>query len=425
MADYVITVYHDLRRAKGKQDKDKPLKEDKQVYPVKIRVYYDYKTRFYPIGIDLTEDRFNRSFLAEKPRGEFADIKDEITLSLTRAKETAKHIKPFDWHKFEKKLLRPTSSNKDVFYHYNQVIESLTKEDRIKTASNYHLSQKSIKGFLESKKRSTTALGFDLINIKFLNDYEAWMLKQDNSLTTVGIYLRPLRALFNAAIDAGEIGEDIYPFGKKKYEIPTGENVKKALTKEDLKNLFFYPVNPESPIIKARDFWFFSYQANGMNIRDICDLKYGNINKDRIAFIRAKTRRTTKRKQKIIVVVITPFIQQVIDQYGNKNAGPNTYVFPVLNNSMNATEKVSSTEAFTKYINQHMKKLAKQAGVDEDISTYFARHSFTTISVQNGATLEFIQEALGHQNLTTTQNYFAGFDESKKIENANKLMDFE
>jgi site-specific recombinase XerD len=71
-----------------------------------------------------------------------------------------------------------------------------------------------------------------------------------------------------------------------------------------------------------------------------------------------------------------------------------------------------------------MKKLALLAGVDENISTYYARHSYTTISIQNGASLEFMQESLGHQNILTTQNYWAGFDEAKKIENAHKLMDF-
>jgi integrase/recombinase XerD len=258
-----------------------------------------------------------------------------------------------------------------------------------------------------------------------LNGYEKWMADKGKKQTTVGIYLRPLRAIFNTAISAGEIEKDLYPFGKNKYEIPGGGNTKKALDKKDLKALFSYDAEENSPIEKARDFWFLSYMANGMNIRDICELKYSNVENDKFTFIRTKTKRITKKNPKPITVIITDPLRVILNKYSNKNTGPHTYVFPIFTHKMDATEKVRACESFTRFINQHIKKLAEKVGVDTDISTYYARHSHATISVQNGASLEFIQEAFGHQSITTTQNYFAGFDEGKKKENANKLMDFE
>ncbi|MBK6526241.1 MAG: tyrosine-type recombinase/integrase [Crocinitomicaceae bacterium] len=60
----------------------------------------------------------------------------------------------------------------------------------------------------------------------------------------------------------------------------------------------------------------------------------------------------------------------------------------------------------------------------EDISTYWARHSYATNAIKKGASLEFIQESLGHENLKTTQIYFAGFDSDTKREFAQHLMDF-
>jgi integrase len=428
MSTYVITVYHDLRRAKKPADKkDKEEAEThptNKIYPIKLRVYFDYKTRHYPIGLDISVKDFERSYFAERPRGTFAEIKDNILINLARAKRIAKEIEPFSLEKFEKKLLRPSGSAGNVFYYYTSTIARLKKEERIKTASNYELSEKSIKNYLKDHRNNSNAISFDSITVSFLNDYEKWMLKAGKGLTTVGIYLRPLRALFNVAIAAGEIEKDVYPFGKGKYEIPAGENVKKALTKDELKKLFLYQLPDESPLIKARVFWFFSYQANGMNIRDICDLQYLNYDGDRISFIRSKTKRTTKKKSKPITIIVTPFIREVITRYGNENKGPQTYLFPIFNHSMDAAEKVRVCNAFVRFINQHMKKLALLVGVDPAISTYFARHSFSTISVQNGSSLEFIQEALGHQSILTTQNYWAGFDHVKKIENANKLMDF-
>ncbi len=39
--------------------------------------------------------------------------------------------------------------------------------------------------------------------------------------------------------------------------------------------------------------------------------------------------------------------------------------------------------------------------------------------------MEFIRESLGHSNLKTTQNYFAGFDDNTKKEFSNELMNFD
>jgi site-specific recombinase XerD len=49
---------------------------------------------------------------------------------------------------------------------------------------------------------------------------------------------------------------------------------------------------------------------------------------------------------------------------------------------------------FTRFVNQHLKKLAKSLGITEDISTYFARHSFATIAIRSGASMEFVSETL-------------------------------
>ena len=74
--------------------------------------------------------------------------------------------------------------------------------------------------------------------------------------------------LFNDAIEDKEINKDCYPFGKRKYTIPATKNKKIALSSEQLKILF----HSKPRIIqqeKAKDFWFFSYACNGINMKDI------------------------------------------------------------------------------------------------------------------------------------------------------------
>lgn len=417
MSRATLSIYLDTRRAKQS--------EGIPIYPVKLRVCYLRKAKFYRLGIDLTKEEFERSYMADRPRNEFKDLKARISNHLSKAELVAQDLPDFDFVKFEKKLFRPTGAGSNVFYYYQRKIEELRTQDRIKTASSYDLSEKAIKNYLKSKGANTDYLSFDSVNGKFLNGFEKWMVdKQKCSLTSVGFYLRALRSLFNQAIDEGEITKENYPFRKGSYEVPASRNIKKALSKTDLKKLYEFQPPKGSLMEKAKHFFFFSYQANGMNMRDICELKYRDIGSGNITFIRSKTKLTTKSKQQTIVVPLTGFLRAMIEKYGNKNRNPDTYVFPVLKASMNATERIRAVDAFTRSINTGIKKLAKGAGVDEDISTYYARHSFATVAVQNGASLEFIQGSLGHSSINTTMNYWKGFDDTTRKQIADKLMDF-
>jgi integrase/recombinase XerD len=60
------------------------------------------------------------------------------------------------------------------------------------------------------------------------------MLRKNISKTTIGLYVRSLRCIFNEAIEDGIIKRDRYPFGRRRYQVPTSRNIKKALTLEDV-----------------------------------------------------------------------------------------------------------------------------------------------------------------------------------------------
>ena len=412
MALAVVAIYLDTRREKNKG-----------VYPVKLRIYYNNKTRFYSTGFNLTKHSFEQSYVVQKPRGEYYNIKVQLVSIESKAREVIQELKAFSFEQFEKRMYRAANAGADVFYHYDQQVKQLKREDRIGTASSYELSSKSLKKFLASEHKKEDALLFDVVTPAFLLKYERWMLKEGNSLTTVGIYLRALRTVFNAAIADGEITQDLYPFGKRKYIIPSGRNIKKALSKEALGKLYHYELPHDSLMEKARDFWFFSYVCNGMNMRDIAELRYMNVSDETINFVRAKTKNTTRSKQKSIIVALSPHAKSVIQQYGNIKTGPQTFVFPILQEGMEEESKIRAIQTFTRFVNQHIKRLAKLAGVDPGISTYWARHSFTTIAIHSGMSMEYVQDSLGHSNIATTMNYWKGFEINVKKEMADKLMD--
>lgn len=409
MKNYSISIRIDKRRRTTNND-----------FPIRLCVYNSttQKQKFYKTSYNLTEEQFASIWTNPKPRGENKDVKIALEQLKYKADNIADSLNHFNFEDFEKLFLSKQSNHKkDVVFYFNKRIEEYKINDRHGTSSSYNCSLNSLMEF--HKKPS---LDFHIITPTWLSNYENWMLEHEKSISTVGIYLRPLRAIFNLAINDKLIPIDIYPFGKNKYEIKVSKNTKKTLSKNNLKILFENePTNNLQ--IKAKAFWFFSYFCNGMNIKDILLLKQKNVKDDKFTFVRAKTARTRKEQQNI-EVILNDFTKGVISKYGNKNIAPNNLLFSILNDNESSTEQFRKIHAFVKFINKHIRTYAKSLGINEEISTYWARHSFATNAVRNGASMEFAMEALGHSNMGTTKNYFAGFEDKTKREVASKLLNF-
>lgn len=413
--NFIISIYHDTRRPKKNG-----------LFPVKLRVFSTQavKTKFYPTVLDLSPAEFKKSWGETAPRGEYRDVRLKLLAIENHANDVARGLKTFSFDNFERKIHIGRGAADDVFSYYDSAIDGYKENGQIGTGDSYRLSKRSLVNFLAHQRaKNVSKLKFFEITPDWLSKYEKFMLSQGKALTTVGIYLRPLRAIFNSAMRDKVVDMEGYPFGRKKYIIPGGRNVKKALNQADLKKLF--NANPGTvEQEKARDFWFLSYSCNGANIKDILGLRWKNIDSKMITFYRAKTKNTAKSDLRPISVYKTEFAEGIIKKYGSELAGPDDFVFPVFTKKMTEEQKHRAIKNFIKFINQNLKKLAIKETITGDISTYFARHSYATNAVRNGASMEFVQEALGHVDTKTTVAYFKGFEDRDKEELMNKLMDF-
>ena len=414
---YNISIYHETRR-----------KKENGKFSVKIRVYNKQgnvkKVRFFTTDIDLTIEEFEMTWINpenKKLRGKNKELELKLKAIEKRANDEASDMSVFDFSKFESKLFRKSTDKNNVKHHFNLAIDKLTKNEKLGTAESYKYTLNSFATFSElEKKCSIDKLSFDGITVDWLREYEKFMISKGKSFTTIGIYTRTLRAVFNVAIEESDINKDIYPFGKNKYQIPRTKKVKKALNAVQLKTLFdakAKTVNEQ----KAKDFWFFCFTCYGMNIKDIALLKYSDFKNDSFSYYRSKTFDRSAEKR-LITVYLTEFTKKIISKYGNKNK--TSYVFNIVSKDDTSDVKKRKYKNFTRFVNDHLKRIAKENKLPDDISSNWARHSFATQSIRKGNSMELTSQLLDHKDLPTTQIYFAGFSDEIIKEFTNSLLDF-
>jgi len=391
-------------------DKNRPKKNGK--CSVKIKITYNRKRKYFSTWIDLTPIDFEQTFFGKRKTKIQKENKGKIEYFEKKANDVIKKLNVFTFDLFKEHYFDNRDVINSVSFAFDKQIERLKKNDQIGTATTYECAKNSIIKFKKD-------LVFADVTVDFLNDYEKQMRKEGKSVTTISMYLRSLRSVFNNQ----NIDKSIYPFGKvkdRKYKIPTASNTKRALTLEEVAKIYNYESEPNSMEDLAKDYWLFMYLCNGMNVKDVCLLKWANINGNTLTYVREKTKNTDKKETKIRVSLKHESFA-IIKKWGQPSINKDTFIFPHLNNKMTAERQRRVYQQVTKNINKYMKRIAKKVGIDKEVTTYYARHSFATILQRSGANISMISDLLGHSNLSVTQNYLSGF-ESEQIEKTTDVL---
>lgn len=401
-----VNIFQDLRRIKKNN-----------LYPVKLRVTYDRRSKYMETGIELSKENYLKLSSRHLSK-ELLEVKQRLIDLEAKANSIIKMITPFNFPVFIEKFKQKTFDGTFIETVFNETINKLKAQGRIGTADNYKRSIISLQSFKNN-------LRFEDVNDTFLYRYEQWMLDKKLSLTTVGIYCRCLRAIFNEAIYRKIISRDYYPFGRRNYQLPVSKNVKKALGLQDISKIYYYePKQDKGMEAKGKAFWLFSYFANGMNMKDIALLKFKNISGEFFAFERAKTIRSNRSNPRIVTVYINDDIKSIITKWGNWDKNKENYVFPILKNGLTPSQQRDRIKEFTRDVNSGVKIITAETGIESHVTTYSARHSFSTVLKRSGASIEFISEALGHTDVKTTESYLDSFENEMKKEYSNSLLAF-
>jgi len=233
--------------AKAFIDKYHPQKNKKCA--ISIRVTFQRKKRYYPTGLDIYPKDFERITNAKRRSEADNYIYKKIQYFESKTNEVIDKLPVFTFEQFENLFYENRGAVDSIKFALEKYAKGLREEKRIGTAVTCEAAAKSIESF-------KAGLKFADITKSFLIKYENWMLGNGKSKTTVGIYLRALRTVFNMA----KIDSILYPFGderKGKYSIPASKNIKKALTTENIAKIYHYEANTETLEAMAKDYWIF------------------------------------------------------------------------------------------------------------------------------------------------------------------------
>ena len=186
------SLFHDTRREKSDE-----------TYPVKLRLTLKGKRRYFSIpNVSVSKSDFEKLTDKHIPREKTLKTKRSDVLEFKHeADEYIRECKIFSFTSFNQEFIKKRSPGKlpnDVFVFFESYIADLNSEDRLNTAESYFYALKSLKEFNKGK-----VLPFENIDQKFLSRYESKKLASGYSITSIGIWLRSLRAIINLGIVEG------------------------------------------------------------------------------------------------------------------------------------------------------------------------------------------------------------------------------
>ena len=231
---------------------------------------------------------------------------------------------------------------------------------------------------------------FEDINKAWLDGFFRWCAKTSPSINARNIHLRNIRAVFNDAID-----NDIttaYPF--RRIHITPVETPKRNLPVDALRKIFTAEVEPWRR--RYYDAFRLSFLLIGMNIVDLCSLTPDQYKGGRIQYNRRKTHR-------LYDIKVEREAREIIE----RNRGEGLL--------LSWAEGCTSYRQFAAKVNKFL---------PDNITTYYARHTWATIAAALDVPDDVISQALGHAARNSTTAIYIERSQRKVDEANRRVIDF-
>lgn len=236
---------------------------------------------------------------------------------------------------------------------------------------------------------------FEDIKVSWLEDFEDF-LSENNTANSIAIHLRNIRAVVNYAID----NEVTTYYAFRRFKIKTEATRKRNFDINILRRIFTHQCEEEWQQ-KYLDFFKLSFMLVGINVIDLCNLT--KISQGRVEYLRAKTHRPYSIK-------VESEAREIIERYAGKER------------LVNFAENYANYRHFYNNLCKGLNAVKEQLGLEE-LTTYWARHSWATIARKLKISKDTIALALGHGSHTVTDIYIE--EDMAEVDEANrKVIDY-
>ncbi len=376
-------------------------------FPLVIRITYNRKSIYMPLGYNLAEKDFDAKNQRIRSSSKIASnitrlnngIQEKLKKiydTISRLEEDGK-IEGLSMSSIKKEIEGKSVGNMDFFQFIDFLIADFKEAGKYGNAEIYRTLRNRIEKF-----HGRPSLPFNQINYAFVKKLETNHYASGNTAGGLSVYLRTLRSVYKKAIKHGIAKENHNPFND--YSIRNGTPKRQFLNNEQLTILKEIPVE-ESFLAKARDLYMASFYLRGMNWMDLALLKGDNIQGDfeRITYIRAKT------KNKLFSIKITPALKEILLKYNKNKIQNDEYIFPILTKDVSQNQIHETIKNKRKRQNIYLKRLATRLELPK-FTIYTARHTYANILKRSGAPSNVIQDSLGHTTEAMTQKYLNSFE---------------
>ena len=290
---------------------------------------------------------------------------------------------------------RNNSFNGYFFSFVKYRVKKLKSNNRDKTAAIYETAQRSFSRFLHGED-----IMIEKIDALLMRQYENYLKNNGVSNNSISCYMRALRAIYNLAVQQGltiskNPFKDVYTGIDKTKKRAVNEDVITKLNKTEL--------SQHKNLQLAKDLFLFSFYTRGMSFIDMANLKQSNLKNGYLVYNRSKTKQPLN-------IRIEKCIEDIIERYKELSIG--NYLLPIYN------ELNYNSNSHLRTYNKRLKRISEILCLEKPLSSYVARHSWATIALNKGISVQVISEGMGHENEKTTRIYLASLNQSV-IDNAN------
>lgn len=276
------------------------------------------------------------------------------------------------------------------------IVQSSKTEGTYQANSSSH---RQLEKFIEGEGKGDIPLS--AISMDFFDRYRLYLKGKSYAPSSINKILCWLSRLMYRAVSQQSIRYN--PLEDAKYE--QVERIPRYLDKADITRMLKMPFPNERAEMVRRMFLFSVF--TGLAFADVKKLRYSDIQKNSngIAYIRTQRQKTEVES----LVPLHPIAEQILSQQRVKavEQGDNL---------------VFATTLSQVQIGVHLKAIGLACGIRQGLTFHMARHSFGTLTLEAGVSIESIAKMMGHASITSTQIY-AQITDSKIAKDMDRLIE--